>query len=156
MTQIIDIPRGLNIPREQLPQIPNKHVVDFIRKLQSYGIECNALKIPANKLKPTQGNLNTDKIQSMLSEPMDSLTKPIIISRGGYILDGHHRWAAVLQINGDIKMPVIKVDTDINSLIKIGNAYGKSVNKKITDSVNYLYKSNKLSDMIIYRELLDA
>lgn len=147
MTQIIDIPKGLNIPREQLPQIPNKYVVDFIRMLQNRGISCTASKIPANKLKPSQSNLNVDKIHTMMGEPMDTLAKPIIISKGGYILDGHHRWAAILQINGDIKLPVIKVNADIKSLIKIGNEYGKSINKSITDSANYLYMGN-IRDLI--------
>jgi len=40
-----------------------------------------------------------------------------MISRDGYILDGHHRWAAVLTIDPARTMEVIVIDMDMDDLL---------------------------------------
>jgi hypothetical protein len=58
--------------------------------------------------------------------------KAISVARGGYILDGHHRWAAKVVIDtedgilgNDITMPVLKIDADIGSALDWANAHAK-------------------------------
>ena len=75
----------------------------------------------------------------------DALREPIIVSKDGYILDGHHRWAALVQHDianggsGDVEMDVKEVDMGATELVdktnKFTNDMGlqvKSAGKKAT------------------------
>tara|TARA_R110001592_G_scaffold176249_1_gene415756 strand:+ start:333 stop:1391 length:1059 start_codon:yes stop_codon:yes gene_type:complete len=63
----------------------------------------------------------------------DALREPIIVSKEGYILDGHHRWAALVQHDvangggGDIEMDVKQVDMGAEDLVKKTNKFTKDM-----------------------------
>ena len=50
---------------------------------------------------------------------------PIFVTKDGYILDGHHRWAAKVAIDlddgtlGDVEMPVDMIDIEIGEAIDL-------------------------------------
>ena len=77
---------------------------------------CNALK-PSPVL--TAPHELDDKA---LKGWQDALREPIIVSKDGYILDGHHRWAALVALDianggsGDIEMNVKVVDDTAEGL----------------------------------------
>jgi len=70
----------------------------------------------------------------------DALREPIIVSKDGYILDGHHRWAAMVQHDvangggGDVEMDTKRVEMGAEALVKKTNAFtndmGLAVKKK--------------------------
>jgi hypothetical protein len=48
----------------------------------------------------------------------DLSESPIVISNDGHILDGHHRWAALLTLGPDMTMNAIKVDLPMHELLE--------------------------------------
>ena len=58
---------------------------------------------------------------------------PIFVTKDGYILDGHHRWAAKVAMDlddgktGDINMPVDVIDIEIGEAIDLANAFTKKM-----------------------------
>ena len=88
---------------------------------------------PANTLNPTQTDVYLSKALGMA---MGSKQRPgaaggdlkSVVSHDGYILDGHHRWAATLLNNPEAKIHGIKVAIGIDDLVPIlraaGDAFG--------------------------------
>ena len=64
-----------------------------------------------------------------LKKWQDALREPIITSKDGYILDGHHRWAALVQHDianggsGDVEMDVKEVDMGATDLVDKTNKF---------------------------------
>lgn len=71
-------------------------------------VSVKQMKVPATELKPTQAEINFGKSFGMASSYMSgsfpSLLKydpetVSLVSKEGYIIDGHHRWAAIGLLN---------------------------------------------------------
>jgi len=100
----------------------------FQERLRSAGITMTETTVPATMLKATQNELIGPKVAAMVAD-YDSgkytagSGPPIFVSSDNYVLDGHHRWAAVVGKDyddargGDINMNVIKVDMPIDQLL---------------------------------------
>jgi hypothetical protein len=88
-------------------------------------------KMDVTKLKATQREINADKVQGMVDSAREGKFDPgdtvVLVSKDGYILDGHHRWAAqiVRAAEDGIKamMKVIQVDLNVKDLLAVSNAY---------------------------------
>jgi hypothetical protein len=65
--------------------------------------------------------------------PQDpNLTAPIYVSNDGYVLDGHHRWAAIVAYNAKnpdkpIAMNVRVIDEPIKPLVKRSNEFADHI-----------------------------
>ena len=75
---------------------------------------------------PIEGKYTGEKA---LKKWQDALREPIIVSKDGYILDGHHRWAALVQHDianggsGDVEMDVKEVDMGATDLVDKTNKF---------------------------------
>ena len=145
---------NLGIPREQMPQFKGKPQpgtpaadmpldkngdVDteplFKKMLEDEGIKMVQTEVPADKLKATHSELVADKVIGMMNtlenDPTnESLTAPIYVSRDGYVIDGHHRWAAITAYNAknpdkQIPMKVQAIDKDIKDAIPMCNDFAE-------------------------------
>lgn len=119
----------------------------FLDHLRSKGVAVKENETMApTEMKATQNELVGAKVMSMVNAlvrpdevgiPKDrqpdvekALTAPLIVSRDGYVLDGHHRWAALTTADllrgngGSTKIKVIKVDMDIEDLVDESNEWG--------------------------------
>ena len=132
MSNLCDIKSGLcdghlNIPRIKMPQIPDDIMPDLLEHLEAYGYTLRATSIPVYQLKPTQNELNTNKVCDMvenyLAGDFPDITDTIIVSSDGYIIDGHHRWAACRLISPTIKMQTIQVELPIRKLLRVIRDY---------------------------------
>ena len=104
-----------------------------------------------DKLKPTQKDIYMDNAVGKLIAAEDPAVdwKPwkgsVLASNDGYILDGHHRWAAVRLYNQRRNqgipladgskgkpeaMTIMRVDMPIQQLLKVANAYTDAVGGK--------------------------
>ena len=91
--------------------------------------------VAAKDLIPTQSQIWLNKlINSMAKYGVPDpdrnpfiFTQTIIISKEGYILDGHHRFGQVILTNPSFKMKVLRVPLDINLLLKMGRSYGNAI-----------------------------
>jgi hypothetical protein len=93
--------------------------------------------VPAADLKATQLQINGSKVSGMVQSLIgsnfkpDAKTKnlfaPIVVSRDLYIVDGHHRWAALVvadiineKSESPIKFKVYKINLDIVDILGLG------------------------------------
>lgn len=125
----------------------------FKQALEEKGVKMKDTTISADRLKSTQAQLVGDKVAGMLATLKGERTKftkdksdeeleaakknimaPIFVSRDGYILDGHHRWAAQVayrMAKGEpTKMKVVAVDMDIDDLVDATNEYATQMGIK--------------------------
>ena len=101
----------LEILRNEMPQIRGKDIPEMLKVLDDNGIAYRKGKIAVNMLKPVQDDGIQSKVDSMVSDLTSGKTfSPIVISKDGYIMDGHHRWLAQKKVNGDnYSMEVIQL-----------------------------------------------
>jgi hypothetical protein len=147
---------NLGIPRDEMPQFKGKAEpgsraasmdadesgeVDtepiFKQMLQQKGIKTLQTEVPADKLKATQKDLVGGKVIGMLGalekDPHHpKITAPIYVSRDGYVIDGHHRWAAVVAYNAahpeeQIEMKTTVLDMDIKDAIPMCNKFAEDM-----------------------------
>jgi hypothetical protein len=81
--------------------------------LEHHGVKTRRKRVRVGTLKATQSEIKAAKAFGMadshLRGDFPTIDKQIVISRDGYILDGHHRWAALLTIDPGRFMSVLEV-----------------------------------------------
>ena len=105
----------------------------FKKMLEDKGIKVSKpTQVPADQLKATQTDLVGTKVAGMTkaleADPNNpGITAPIYVSSDGYVLDGHHRWAAVtsheIASGRPANMNVRVIDMPINELVKVSNKF---------------------------------
>lgn len=94
----------------------------MIKHLDKNGVKTKPKTISVGELKATQKEILSDKTYSMadshLKGTFPGIDDSVVISRDGHILDGHHRWAALMTIDPKRKMNVRVVDMDMKDLLK--------------------------------------
>lgn len=124
------------ISRFKMPQIEKSNVPDFVSWLRGKGIKTELELIRVSELKPTQSKYNPDKVETMKKEvSIDVLTSDVIVSNDNYILDGHHRYQALVELSKNHQMKTIKVDLIIDELLSMANKYPKSFTKGINEGI---------------------
>jgi hypothetical protein len=130
-------------PADKLPKDENGEAdtEEFFKKmLNDKGIKVSEpTAVPPDRLKATQSELVGVKVAGM-SKVLDNpehpaykkITAPIYVSNDGYVLDGHHRWAAVVAHNAanpdkQIDMNVRVIDQPIKPLVKTSNDFAEHI-----------------------------
>lgn len=167
---------SLDIPRAEMPQLKGNAIpgtpaddlpkdkngeVDteaaFKKALEASGAKMTPKKIDASTLKATQSQLVGAKVAGMTAalkkDPNhEAITAPIFVSKDGYILDGHHRWAAQvgLSLNEDkpVMMNVVEVDMDAKSLVDFTN--------KFCNDIGIKQKAGKIKEAMELKEAKEA
>jgi len=98
MRQLMNL---LEITRKDMPQVRGKDTNELLKTLADSGVAYRRGKVAVVNLKPTQ----EDGIRSKVDAIASSISRgerlhPIVVSREGWILDGHHRWLAVKSLGG--------------------------------------------------------
>ncbi len=130
-------------PADKLPKDENGEADTeefFKQMLNKQGIKVSEpAAVPADRLKATQSELVGAKVAGMskvLADPnhpaYGKITAPIYVSNDGYVLDGHHRWAAVVAHNASnpdnqIPMNVRVIDEPIEPLVKRSNKFAEEI-----------------------------
>jgi hypothetical protein len=123
---------GLGIKRSEMPQIPIKMRQQFIQDIANQGVATELKKIDALNLKPSQSEISATKTARLYQHfksdgiPED---KAILVSKDGFVVDGHHHWAAAAArglMGKDSKIPVIQMDVNIKDALSMANAWSKS------------------------------
>lgn len=185
---------SLDIPRKEMPQLKGtpikgsqadklpkdkKGEVDteaiFRNALKKYGAKLTNKKVDASTLKATQSELVGSKVAGMTdalkqNPKNEGITAPIFVSKDGYILDGHHRWAAQvgLSLNNDkpVMMDVVEVDMSAEDLVKFTNNFCEKIgikskagkvqeNKMIVENKIMVKESTyKVGDKVQFKHIL--
>ena len=146
---------NLGIPREEMPQFKGKPQagskaesmpkdasgeVDtepvFREMLAKKGIKVVDTEVPSDALKATQSELVGAKVAGMTKalekDPEHpKITAPIYVSRDGYVIDGHHRWAAMtskaIKDGTPTNMKVRVIDMDAKDIIPMANKFAEEI-----------------------------
>ena len=132
---LIKTQNSLGIPRSQMPQIKKEDIPEFIQELKQNGISIQFLDFPASRLKPTQAEINKDKVDSksdILSKPI----KPFIVSRDFRILDGHHQLYAILDKNPQQKVSCWYIGVNMLELLHFARKFSRVTYKEINEAMN--------------------
>ncbi len=141
-------------------------------------LDAKMTEIAVADLKPSQSQIWLEKVIGMslyfgpLKQSSEFLHEaPIIVSRDGYILDGHHRFGAAMVSNPSLKLTALKVDMEIRELVKMARSYGNAIgneqkaaesfeaegkvgkNKWLQAIYDAIYDENDHSYKIMYHEL---
>jgi hypothetical protein len=122
---------GYKLPRSEGPEWLELGVKDGDPKDDV--IKAKWTKVPASKLIPTQSQIWLEKLINNIAKwgvpsqgsPIAKAT--IIVSREGYILDGHHRFGQAILAAPKLKMEAIVVPLKIKQLLQMGTTYGAAL-----------------------------
>ncbi len=119
---------NLGISRSKMPQLTTAVVKSFLKTMQKQGVRVQKTSLAVGRLKATQKEIRAhhmlEMARSYLAGTFPSIDDTIIVSEDNYILDGHHRWAALLTINPSKKINVNKVYLPIRDLLSKANNFG--------------------------------
>jgi len=122
------------IPRTKMPQIKGADLLDFVQFMKDNGVSSKTKKVQVKKLKPTQKEYNPEKVDKLVTAPLEVLTRLIIKSKDGFILDGHHRYSALARLDDELEITVMAVDCDIDDLLKWAFKYPKTFTKNLNEN----------------------
>lgn len=124
--EIQRIHNSMNISRINMPQIKEKNIKHFLDFLTDKGISVSNRTISINSLKPTQNEIDSDKVKSKYEDFISGKEspKPFIISYDNYILDGHHQLFALRILDNSKKVSCHQVSINMKDLLKLAKDFG--------------------------------
>lgn len=123
---------------DALPKSSNGEVniaPGFIQSLADRGIASRERSVPASQLKASQSELKGTNVSFFLSPKGQQIINDeiIYVSRDGYVIDGHHRWAGKVAQDladgrtGDVKMKVRVIDMPIMEVLDAALDYADQI-----------------------------
>jgi hypothetical protein len=135
------------MPRDKNGEVETSQIFD--QMLEKEGIKISEpTAVPPDSLKATQSELVGPKVVGMMgvldkdcnsgncnekdAQDYKNITDPIYVSNDGYVVDGHHRWAAIVSHNvknpdKQIPMNVRVIDDKIDSVIPKANKFAQDI-----------------------------
>lgn len=107
---------GMGIARKDMPQIPAERRGEFLADLAKEGISVKEEAVDPKTLKPIQKEVSSSRSGAIYNNYREAGAIPteqrILISKDGYVIDGHHTWGAAVGFsfdNKDAKLPVYRL-----------------------------------------------
>ena len=99
----------------------------FLKFLKENGVKVTEENRPAANFKASQAELVGPKVAAIMAKGKWD-AGVIYVSSDGYVIDGHHRWAAAVGADakdglGDLKVKVTVIDMPITEVLKVSNAF---------------------------------
>jgi hypothetical protein len=103
----------------------------FRKHLEDQGVKVENAKEKASFLKASQNELNGAKVAGIAKALQEGVEMrgAIFVSSDNYIVDGHHRWAAIVGndladgVAGDLDMEIDRIDIPIIELLDLANKF---------------------------------
>ncbi|WP_184017454.1 phage portal protein family protein [Haloferula luteola] len=97
---------SLGVPRSEMPQTTNRNRSALVQFLRARGVDASLTLPRAGDLKPSQKNFRRDKVDAIKQAMSDGTLKggSILTSSDGYVIDGHHRWLAQLELDPEAQI----------------------------------------------------
>jgi len=143
---------GLNRARESMPQIDSEHLDSFLMHFANKA-KVTKDKMKFNEMKPSQKDFNNQKVLDMYKKGSYKSHK-YIVSKDGFMMDGHHNWAAGLEDDPNKEVDVYKINLPIKDLLRRANMLNISTKKDINDkeitksiiTIVEAYKAGKMTE----------
>lgn len=124
--------KSLGIKRKDMPQIEGKNIPKFLNFLKQNNIKFTEKLVESKKLKPTQNQFNQQKIQVMIDAIDTKKQNPIMVSKDGFVIDGHHRWLA--HHNLSRKISVYEIDLKIEDALDVMSNFPLSISRELKEN----------------------
>ena len=113
---------SLGIPRALMPQIDDKADLVLKKLKKDHGITYKRKMRRISSLKPAQAEIRKSRVNSVIKKMKTSKKKkslsPAIVSKDGYIIDGHHRWGAYKELNPNQKIEVYEINAPAKEILE--------------------------------------
>jgi hypothetical protein len=104
--------------RHELPQLPIDVRQEVIQFLQDKGIKVERKRLALSEISPSQKHFEREKVEQ-LKKSLD-VDVEFFVSSDLHLVDGHHRYIAMLEVLGEAYMPVCYViDLSIPALVRL-------------------------------------
>jgi hypothetical protein len=118
---------GMGIARKDMPQIPGKERARFLAEIGAeLGVTAEKEKIDPTTLKPVQKEISASRSGAIYNKFREDGSIPkderILISKDGYVIDGHHTWGAAVAFSFDnpgTELPVYRLSVDAKEAMAI-------------------------------------
>lgn len=125
---------GMGIARKDMPQIPSKERDRFLAEIEKTdGVTFEKEKVDPTTLKPIQKEISGSRAGAIYNKFADDGGIPknerILISSDGFVVDGHHTWAASVGFSFDkpgTEIPVYRLSITGKEALKISNDWAKA------------------------------
>ena len=119
----------LGIPRRYMPQLNIPVFKNAVTK--KYRVSVKKTNIRPIDLKPSQGEIRESKVKGLVNLMNNKIYKPgeIVVSEDGYVVDGHHRWAASLTHSPKKPIPALVIQSNIHDALGMAAAEGVEMSK---------------------------
>jgi uncharacterized protein (DUF1015 family) len=109
------------LARVDMPQVSQNELPKVYIQLTNAGVQCKYGVIECAKLKPVQEGINREKVENIKQAIADGADLGhIVISKEGYIIDGHHRWVAMKEAYSEKKkINAIQINLPKNKALKV-------------------------------------
>lgn len=114
---------GLDIKREDMPQIRKDDIEDFFKFCAGKGVSTTVSRVSASELKPTQGKFRQERVDAL---PDEALEYKVLVSEDNYILDGTHRWIKHWQRDKQSRVPVYRIGLPVQEAIDLMRRFPKA------------------------------
>ncbi len=128
---------GINIPRSQMPQIKSTDIPNFLTYLRSQKVLVTKELAQVSQLHPSQAEFNQEKVHYMMTNKQD-LKKPVLVSSDNILMDGHHRWLALLNIDKRETIPIYRIHVPFLGLLQLTKRYPKVSYKSVIQETSLL------------------
>lgn len=146
--------------RESMPQISSENIDDIILHFgNNTNIVIKKCLCKVKELLPTQYEFDDMKVLQKIAKIGDNKQKPFIISQDKHLVDSHHNWASLMEIDPDMEVTCYIINLPIVELLRRLNIMKISHNKDINDDIkkavntalemydNNLIKGEKLDEI---------
>lgn len=121
---------GLGIERGDMPQIPKEHRRQFLEEMEANGVKILEETVDPLTLKPTQKEIGARNVAEKLEkyEKKGKAFPPLLVSRDGRILDGHHHWGMMAAFAVDVpeaRVPIYRLMISTKKALALMHAYDK-------------------------------
>jgi len=143
----------MDINRKEMPQIKSKDLNDFFNFLKKNNVKTIKKTVDASKLKATQGQFDKSKIKDAIDAISDGSMpdKPIMVSKDGYVIDGHHRWLAYMNMGR--KIDVFEANVNAKELIEYMKKYPKSFTKNLYEALELVCERDDTCPVVTAAQL---
>jgi len=124
---------GMGIARKDMPQIPGKERARFLEEIEkSDGITVEKEKVDPTTLKPIQKEISAARSGAIYKKFQEDGEIPknerILISKDGFVIDGHHTWGAAVAFafdNPGTELPVYRLSVTAKEALAISSKWSK-------------------------------
>ena len=124
---------GMGIARKDMPQIDKDLRPEFLDDLEKDGITSEKEKVDPKTLKPIQKEVSGSRSGAIYNKYREKGKIPkqdrILISKDGFVIDGHHTWAASVAFSFDnpsAEIPVYRLSVNAQEALDASLAWTQS------------------------------